>query len=294
LDDFRIECDERARSVAVLSRYRLQFDSKPETLALRDAIHGATPVLVAGDDELLEAVYTSESRDPVDAENVLLYNVGVGGFARAARAGLRFERVVGRHPSGAAHHHAYGIAPLASGSHLWRPRRMALEVRGVVIPRLQEGSSPDELWLALRRALPAVDSPVMGRFGLELAIRLSTEDTVHPAAVVKPLLDGVVCAMQTHDGRDLIEASTRLARRLGLPREEAERLLMNRDCAWLGFRRLLWTRAEGIQWNPGDDLCMTCTLRVTRGTETLWRLDARLFEVEPLSGSFAAPGTSRR
>lgn len=282
LEDFKIERDERTRSVAVLSRYRLRYDSKPDTVALREAIRGATPALVAGDGEMLEAVYTSDERDSVDAENVLLYNVGVAGFESAAREGLRFERIVGKHSSGASHHHAYRIVPLGSPSHLWRPRRAVVSVRDVVIPRLKEGSSPDETWLALRRALPPTTSPATGRFGLDLTLQVSAQDEVRPVAVVKPVVDAVVSAMQSHDGRDMAEVSTRLSRRLGLPRPEVEALLVKRGAAWLGTRRLLWARGDGLQWNPGDDLCMSCTLRITRGQSMLWRLDARLTEVEPL------------
>ena len=98
----------------------------------------------------------------------------------------------------------------------------------------------------------------------------------------KPVVDAVVSAMQSHDGRDLVEVSTRLSRRLGLPRADVEALLVKRGAAWLGTRRLLWARSDGLQWSPGDDLCMTCTLRITRGQSSLWRLDARLSEVEPL------------
>jgi len=282
LEDFKVEHDERDRSVAVLSRYRLRFDSKPDTVALRDAIRGATPSLVAGEGEMLEAVYTSDERDSVDAENVLLYNVGVAGFEGAAREGVRFERIVGKHASGASHHHAYRIVPMDSNSHLWRSRRAVVSVRDVVIPRLKEGSAPDETWLALRRALPPATSPAIGRFGLDLTLQVSAEDDVRPAAVVKPIVDAVVSAMQSHDGRDMAEVSGRLSRRLGLPRPEVEALLVKRGAAWLGTRRLLWARSDGLQWNPGDDLCMTCTLRITRGPSSLWRLDALLSEVEML------------
>jgi hypothetical protein len=262
-------------------------------VALRDAIRGATPTLVAGDGEMLEAVYTSDERDSVDAENVLLYNVGVADFDGAAREGLRFERIVGRHASGASHHHVYRIVPLASESHLWRPRRAVVSVRDLVIPRLKEGSVPDEAWLALRRALPPADSPATGRFGLDLSIQVAPDDEVRPAAVIKPVVDAVVSAMQSHDGRDLAEVSTRLSRRLGLPRAEVEALLVKRGAAWLGTRRLLWARSDGLQWSPGDDLCMTCTLRIRRGQGMLWRLDARLSAVEPLSAPSVAARGSR-
>jgi hypothetical protein len=55
---------------------------------LRAALRG----LVAAPQQILSARYLSESLAPVDVENVLLYNVGVGAFKMAAHDGLRVER----------------------------------------------------------------------------------------------------------------------------------------------------------------------------------------------------------
>ena len=90
-----LEFDVRASTGVVIvgSDYRLQFDNKPQTTALKRAIGDAVAELSAGPAEMLEAIYTSASADLVDAENVLLYNVGTHRFAPATRLGLRFERI---------------------------------------------------------------------------------------------------------------------------------------------------------------------------------------------------------
>jgi hypothetical protein len=49
--------------------------------------------------------------------------------------------------------------------------------------------------------------------------------------------------------------------------------------AVLGRRRLLWPRAQGVQWNPADDLCLALELRIERGERR--ELSGRLVEIKP-------------
>lgn len=281
--EFQVRSSDRA--VTVSSMYRLQFDDKPRTKRLKQAICDAVAHLRSARAEMLEAVYTSELKDTVDAENVLLYNVGTGRFAACAQEGVRFERVHAA-PSGAPeirHHHRYAIVSVESASLNWRLNNEIVRVADVQVPRLDVMSKPDGVWYAVSLAAPPDAHPHTGHYALEMTLELGPGERTRPADIVKPLVDGLVAGLHSHDGRDLQLLASRLAARMGLPEAEVSERLMDTSRAWLGTRRLLWPRADGLQWNPGDDDCVSATLRLRQGERAGWWLSFGVFGVEALT-----------
>ena len=200
--------------VDVWCERRLQFNSKPETVALRTAIGDAVAQLQAAPGQILSATFTSAGTDLVDAENVLVYNVGAARFKAASREGIRFERVHAS-PERASHHHRYELVDRDSTSHHWR--RLETLVRcSVPITRIDDQSKPDSVWQAVRReaGTATLDS---GLYGLQ--VTLSTPRPVRLASLIKPLLDGLISGLHYFEGADLDLVSSRLAKRLGQSRE---------------------------------------------------------------------------
>lgn len=271
--------------VTVASAYRLQFDQKPRTKALKREIGDAVEQLVAGPGQILEAVYTAASQELVDAENVLLYNVGTGRFASSTHGGLRFERVYAEPPGGAGtdHHHHYAVVPADSPSSHWRRGHLVVEALNLRIPRLDALSKPDSVWFAAREGVPAGARVHSGRYALDLTLEVGPRDPVRPADVLKPLVDGLIAGLHAHDGRDATVVTPRLAARLDLTVERVAAMLGDGTRAWLGTRRLLWPRADGIQWNPADDECVSAVLRVRRNGGPAWQFGFGLYAVEPLA-----------
>jgi len=276
--DFELEADAQLRRVDVWTERRLQFNSKPETVALKSAIGAAVSKLEARPGEILSAVFTSASVDLVDAENVLFYNVGTSRFATSTREGLRFERDHGA-PSRQRHHHRYELTARDSVSQHWRRDQTAIAFSGS-IPAINEMSKPDPVWLAVRRQATRAKR-CEGLYGL--LVTLTTPRPVRLAALLKPLLDGLISGIHAHDGTDLSLLSSRLALRLGLPADEVAQLLMEPQQAVLGVRPVLRKFGDGLQWNPADDECVTCTLwNSVVPQATNWSLDFELFGVTPL------------
>lgn len=269
--------------VRVRSECRLQFDSKPGTRALKQAIGDAVRELRAPAGHILEAIYTSASTESVDAENVLLYNVDTGRFAACTAEGLRFERVHAMPADGSAHAHDYRIVPLESRSTHWRELREVVRILGMPLPALSADMKPDGIWLAVREHAPADARVTRGAYGLELTLTRAAHARSAPVGLLKPLIDGVVAGLESHNGQDLETVSAVLAARLGIEGEIVSAHLMDHSRAWLGIRRLLHPRAGGVQWAPGDDACVSATLRVKHGTEAIDRLDVCVALVEPLT-----------
>lgn len=275
--DFDLNLDAGLRRLDVWSERRLQYNEKPETKVLKAAIGDAISSLQAKPGEILSAVFTSSKSDLVDAENVLLYNVGAARFTGVAREGLRFERVH-QAPTRYQHHHRYELVPRSSPSEHWQRGETRVTAASLPIPVLRE--KPDEVWRAVRSRV--VTAPMhSGPYGL--LVTLTTPKAVRLAALVKPLLDGIISGLHAHDGTDLEILAARLAQRLGYPIEEIVRLLMDPREAVLGVRPLLRKRTDGgLHWNPADDECVTCTLLSKVSPQASgWLLDFELFAVAP-------------
>lgn len=267
------------------SRNRLQFDSKPITQAMKRRIRDLVATLEAGDQGILRAIYTSSSRDIVDAENVLFYNVGTGAFARAARFGVRFERsfnTCSECPDcpDAIHHHRYDVCTPAAPFIGWKAESTLVSWEGVESPPIDEFTKPHGIWLAMKRAslLVSVRSAPL-TYGLRVRVSRGARGSRNAAAIVKPLIDGVVAALHTHDGSDLGVVASRVAREIDEDDTKIAELLMSEDQLVLGRRRLLWPRAAGVQWNPGDDACVAAEILVSDSTGNVWSHSGELFAV---------------
>jgi hypothetical protein len=271
----------------IWSATRLPYEPKGWLVDLRACVSGLVSGLVAEPGHVLHAVYRSNATDSVDTENVLFYNVGLGAFRRATPFGLRFERVHGACPPASdaaayAHHCRYAIAPASAPFHHWRAGTAIARWEGVRLPPLHEMSPCAPNWLAMRRhGVESAAALPHGRpFGLRVVVRPGAGGAAYAAGFVKPLLDGVVAALHRHDGRDLALLAERLAAQLGAPAAEVAELLASDGPSPLGTRRLIWGRAQGVQWNPGDDACVAAEVLVAeRSAGGEWSCSGEVFTV---------------
>lgn len=191
-----------SHAVEAWSTVRLPFEPKGWALAfrndLRDAILQASP----GPAARLHAVYGAQDQGQlVDAENVLLYNVGCAYWRHLTGHGVSFERSFGYPsppqdsglPEKGLHYHRYGFAESKAFEH-WRVGDVLASFVDVAVPSL---SKPGPVWAAVRRqaAPPAFAPGVPVRFVVELTIgdaHVSMSRSV--VDQVKPALDGVISA----------------------------------------------------------------------------------------------------
>jgi hypothetical protein len=268
--------------VEAWSERRLPFEPTGDSLRFRTALRVALTGLVAAGQSGLRAEFASTSSDFVDAENVLFYNVGASAFTRADRAVVAFERSedVPAPPTGfGPYFHRYEVV----AAPFWRRWVEADVLAGfgpTAVSAIASLTPMADVWHAVRtgpvdvRRLAATDD----RLGLILDIAAPRE--VHLAAVMKPLIDGVVAAFHAHDGSDGGELSRRVAGSLSLDTGQIRSLLEEPERAVLGQRRLLWRRGAGVQWNPGDDVLLAVQLRTTVSAAKGWFLDGRIVQLD--------------
>jgi hypothetical protein len=282
---FLIESSRQA--VEAWSTSRLQFEPKgwqrEFRAALRDAVAAISPT------GRLYAIYGSPDTSSCDAENILFYNVGLSCFARAAREGLQFERGYGVPPvpqsSGAPmqHYHRYERVSEIGEFGLWQPTAVLASFTDVVFARLDEPTRVAPIWKRIREAVPR--TPVAWTsswLGLHLVLRAPSVFRSSAAALLKPLIDGVVSGLHQHDGSRLDVVSEVLAGQLAVATDEVAALLTRSEGSVLGRRLLIVPRQNGVQWLPGDDACVACSLQVVRASARREvALDAVVLAVEP-------------
>lgn len=263
---------------------RLPFEPTGHSLRFRTALREALSSLVATQREGLRAEFASISRDFVDAENVLFYNVGAASFARADRFVLAFERsgVVPLPPNGSAvgpHFHRYEVDADPAWRR-WAEAETVVDFGPTSIPALSSLIPMAKIWHAVRSGPVGQSGGGSGNYQLGLTVDIAAPREVHLASVMKPLIDGVVAAFHDHDGSDTAELAQRVADSLVLDQHDVRTLLDGSERAVLGRRRLLWRRGAGVQWNPGDDLLQAALLRATTHSGMGWSIAGKIVRLD--------------
>jgi hypothetical protein len=252
------------RAVRAEAGFVLPYEPRtPAQLELRSELRERLRRLACRDDEVLHASFFGAKPANADVENLLLYNVddSGGAFAGAGR-GIRFELSPRELPN-AAHAFAwlYRPVPRAAGFALWTPGETIAAWPAVALERPLDRAA---VWLSFRTAVGGELRSHPGSFGVRVALRPGDGGAVAPPRLVKPLLDGIVAALEAHgDGTTIGAVSDRLAAATGAAPEEIERLLADASAAPLGVvPRLAHLRAGGVQLTPADDRCVAAEVLV--------------------------------
>lgn len=270
--------------VEAWSTVRLPFEPRGWLIQFRQNLRIALSVLAPPfESEVLHAVYAAKASEFVDTENVLLYNVGSGSLRSLMTYGVRFERgyMIPAPPAvglrtGPLHYHRYALAPRHPCYEHWRSGRLLARFDHV---RIDQIAKPGPIFVAIRRSAepPLLPSTTPIRFGI--ALTLEGPRTEGLSGLIKPLLDGVICAYHHHDGRDLDNVAERLHRAgLGPARTLSSQL---QDERWqvLGSRRLVKPFRDGVQWNPADDACLAADIQIQWQPVRSWQLSGSLVEI---------------
>jgi len=252
-------------TIKAWSEVRLAFEPRAEMVAyraaLREALRRLEPIAGTG----LRATYSAPSDEFVDVENVLLYNVGQGSYSHLAAHGLYLRKQ--RSPD-VRHHVEYTVAPLPE---LTAQSRLLATINTelAVVPH-----TPGEWWSLLRPQVQAIEHSYGGRFALD--VRLYGQWTGPGiASAMKPLLDGLISALHSHDESGRSELCERFA---PLRDDASWNALCAPDPVLGPVRRLVRPHSVNVAWNPADDLCDE--LRIIPVAAPKHTLQARILAVD--------------
>ena len=253
---FHLESD--SASIQFWSDRRLPFEPMGQMVDARNTLRSALRRLAPAEEKILLATYRSLDQSFCDAENVLFYNVGAATFESVARTGVRFDRIhiappvspSGRHFK---HFHHYRLAEAFS------PTAEAPDVSlTFLLNSLTSSTKPHEIWWPASDSGPGPVHTFPGSFEMRVVLRFPSSFR-NLTSLIKPLLDGVICAFHSQPEPDHI-AVKRLADRTGLNSQMILERLRSPRTHILGPRRLLDTYRDFVKWNPADELCEACTV----------------------------------
>jgi hypothetical protein len=283
------------RDVRLWAERYIPFENlTPAQRDARDELRERLRSLVAAPGEILHASYAGDKPANMDIENLLLYNIeGAGCFSSSMQHGVCFEfasdPIGGASPQdGHPCAYRYRLIPADSELDHWRKVRRLVTFTDVDLGLFPATGRLAQTWLALHRSFTTlVESNVTSvePFGVFLTLKVpSVGAGTSGAELVKSLIDGVVAAFQAHGDQATVGA---VAKRLGdAMREEPVRiaeLLLDQTRAALGVvDQLVWKRGAGVQWNPGDHMCVVGQLLHNEAEGHDWRLSGELWLLEPV------------
>lgn len=280
--------DKRDGLVSIWSTDRLPFQPKGWKLALREDIKAALLSTLSSNPSsgLYAALMSPDSRS-FDMENVLFYNVGTGIFSPLCRNSICFERFIGPLPKQSTSDNAmrylceYQMIPVSNTFHYWRPEDTLAEWKEIPIPSLKGELKPHTFWYAMKKAGIAnhTDQCIPIRdIGLSLRIQAPKNNSVNLAAVMKPLIDGVISSMHWESQIPSTHVLNYLSMVLNEPSERIAELLSRPKGAVLGPRPLVHPFQRGIQWNPADDALVAVQITFEPcQSDNRWLLSGSLF-----------------
>jgi len=286
----RCEFQVIARSVTAWASEHVPLSPKtPTAVALKAGLRHALAGLRADSDEILEAVFAgSKPSQSSDIENLLLYNIDTGGgIVRGATGlGLRMEAdrsLPAASSLGSVYKHRFShriVGADAEWSHWCRGRELACW-SPVLLGSFAGEKKLEQVWLALHRALIAPSGPPREAdepFAVIATVHPPPGQVASPAALVKGVLDGIVCAFQAHaDLTTLTDVSARIARTLSIDRAEVRALLTTEERAVLGtVSRLVHVRSDGVQWKPSDNELVVADVRLGDPIGNEWALSGAI------------------
>lgn len=241
----------------VWSIQRLSFSPRGWLTELKANIRQALLGMTLDADSTLYARYESTERKIFDIENILFYNVGTAGFSHLVPLHLVFERTFSNPPSpqGMAmfpHYQFYTTDSTLMANH-WSNGIVLAEFSSKSYSSSVRLDRADYFWLMIKKGdfKLITNTTIPTYFGLKLIIHseISVQRKLIP--ILKPMLDGIVAALQAHDGSNPVFAKSP-AERLGITESDIWEMLMDDKMAMLGKTSLLVMR-NGVQWNPSDD-----------------------------------------
>lgn len=276
-------------AVEAWSVARLLFEPKDWLLEMRNSLNAEIRHIEPSPDMGLYALYTSAEAGYFDLENILLYNVGTGAFTNLCKNSLCFERRVSavaklpQYIDNMRHHYYYSMISSTDEPRFWKEEKLLARWNNIKFNSLRTTIKPHTVWDAIKNGKVEVFEKVepYSFLGLNIKIQSPKDKKVNLAAVIKPLLDGIISAFHEQNGSPDIVSTNRLATLLGKPPREIEKMLCNSQAAVLGKRNLIHPFREGIQWNPADDLCMAVKVTLEdslAGQE--WQMSGELFTVK--------------
>jgi len=268
-------------SVEVWSDQRIPFEPKGWLKDLRTAIQDKIKSLSPHNSNFLYSKFVSSTRDTVDLDNVLFYNIGYSNFSHLPLNRIIMERsfvnpIPDPNNIQFPHYHLYS---LEKNDLQIKSKKEVGKFTSIPISNLNS-QKVDGIWYAIKKGNISTTNSDLYRkkFGIKITIsspnlRLTTD------VGMKRVIDGVIASFQAQNGYD-DETSKRLALNLGINKNQANDMISDDTNAILGKDNLLSAYRNGIKWNPADDLLVSVDLNLKQRFDNLSTINGQIYSVE--------------
>lgn len=276
-DDFAVISGGATR-VEFWSKTRLPLEPKGRLKTARTELQVALGTLVPVPGQRLRASYreTATQSHLFDVENILLYNVGPGNFRKLVENGI--ELVKENTPPPSCQDSRFGYYHRYEFVENIRPKVVFLAEVEFSLKRLTSGHRPASIWWAAANAEWRVKHSIpQDGFGLSVDASPPRDWRGNPAAVLKPLYDGILSSAHSMSNVPT-ELAGRLSRQLLEAAERIDSRLKSDICPLGNQPSLVRCYRENTVWSPDDHLCLSSVLRFFPPQGPHWQFRAALSE----------------
>lgn len=270
-----------------VSKKRIPFQPQGWQKIFRDTLRCELPKLKPPAENLcLVALYNSKTKSNFfDLENVLFYNIGAKPFRSLAAVRI-FAQNCSEPTSDESgeetefsHQYTYKICNPEICTDFWKNRALTAEWESVSVSASFSKNKAIDSWRALRENPDKIKRHCKipeGSFGAKIKLSVPKTKEVNLTSVIKPLLDGIICAFHSADDRLQKEAGL-VASRLGV----SEQLLLSADYDVLGACRFIYPyRGTSVKWNPQDDHCMAFEIETEHSNDDTCRFSGEIYKLQ--------------
>lgn len=239
---------------------------KQDACDLKEEIRKAVGQLEVGDNEVLLASYAESSpKRKYDLENRLFYNIGSGAFSGIfCTYPKEAAFVAASKPNNGQYIYKYKVVSEEETKEYLEGKTLIVKWQDIPIgPKQGKDDKPDRYYEAIRREADSIkimiDDPkpdhILDRapFGIKIELTVPGSNKrlrPQPASVMKPLLDGVICAFHGEDGEKTKETVKERFLKNGLKDEKIEKFFEASNLNIFGNHNYL---TKSNRWNPEDD-----------------------------------------
>lgn len=256
-------------------------ERKKTGLCLKETIQKAIGNLQFKENEILLASYAEgrkDRKDDYDLENRLFYNIKANKtLKKLAPKELVFQK---GDPVGEGRYvYEYELVSREKVDNLLNGKKLLAYWDDILIgQKLDEKNPAKQYYAATRSNASQIHSQASLLDGAPFGIKI--ELTVpsaclgsHPASVMKPLLDGVICAFHRED-----ETTKTVVGEL-FGESKAKELLMGAEKLNLfGEQRYLKRYRNGFKWNPADDRLQFGWIIVKHGDKKEYKMSGSIYQ----------------
>lgn len=262
--DMKVErgADGDIQAITLKTNKRIPYEVTGTLKEIRDELKLNLKKMTNTGGKILVAEYISKL--PIkgaDVENLLFYNIGSAAFENSATAGIRFTSSLASASDGGEWEHCYRYFFEIGG------KTIGEEMLSFLLPSMSENTKASEVWWAVSKAIEgkaSLGKMIPDGFRLSIEVHTPEDKPIKLASCMKPLLDGLISALQYSESIDPIALKI-LAASIGEPFDAVKAELENQKNKLLGNqKKLVFAYREGIKWNPADDRLKECTISINR------------------------------